>query len=267
MQRKFLTELEKLSVEFPLMFNDEDINTLLQDLEDELEYLLSSCIKYATGRIQIKKYHDKELVAKYPELETTYGMKYPNGYNSYDSDDSTDGFFLTKAPGLRCHGQNRDSKHTLLLEYENIYLDGDLIYSTNNSNEFFFEKIHFNRLKQLCNEKRPKVISEKVKQFFIWLERLTIYKVKTKEFGGQLRHYYNPSKSAEKSPGLVISFIVNTFANGLLTNNTLPLIKEKLAEYVNKKKEVLEEGQGYLNSLKEINLANKTLQELKSARN
>jgi hypothetical protein len=273
MQREFLNKVAELPKEFPVIFNREDIINLITELEDELEYLLSSCIKYSTGRIQIKSYYDKEAVEKYPELETGYGITYTttSSIPGYQRNDFADGYFITKTPGVRRHGIRREERSFLLLGNENIYIDGDLsvLLDTDSPEKSFVSRIHFNRLRQLINEKRSKVIPEKVKSFFEWLEILTKYKFKLQEFGAYIKYntyYYNRNKNI-KCPENILSYIINMHTDGLLNNKTLPFIKDKLNEYQNKKKEVIQEGQTYLNSLKEINLANKTLQELKSARN
>lgn len=250
--------MNKLIGEYKLLFDSKDIWNLLGDLSDEMLFMLTTCIKYKTGKINIKKDYSIDDLKSYPAIYSTYDYSRKNGY---PMNDRYSNYTISKEPGFKAYN-SRSSNDFDLLAQKYLMIDGDMYFQEDN---LFTRALHLNRLRWHANQKRTKVNTIRVEKFIEWMETLTKFKHKLYKFGGE-EWSYNQSVNEDGvmfTPNLILTRIVEEFG-GNLTVELLPKIKDRLKQLGQEKQEALDQGNEYLKQIKESNLAARVLAEIKN---
>jgi hypothetical protein len=221
--------------------------------------MLTTCIKHKTGRIPLRRDIRLDDLKSDPDIYSTYG--YQNKMRTYNCVDVVDNYYISKVPGLKCYGSKKDQSDFDLLAQRYVMIDGDLY---GNDYEVFGRCLHLNRLRWHAQQKRTKVVAEKVERFIKWMETLTMFKHELYKFGSQ---QYNQGDTIQDgtnqySFGNIFALIIRVL-NAEISTKTLPKIKQCLIKLEAEKSTVMKQGKVYLKQIKEQNLAARTLAEIK----
>jgi len=251
--KKLFKEVSKLFHKHEALFNGtEDIDELMTALEEELEFMLSSCIKYKTGRIELKGDCDIFDKDSRKEFDT-----YPSIENRRSS------YYLTRLPGLRHLGSGNNS--LLLLGRSSILIDNDL-YNIDNDNVadgiYLSRIINLSRLLDLAKARiHCKVNPNKVKDFFEWLEKLSSFKERLLRYQFIGLDYYRHDNPDQSWKYLLVT-IIHKF-NITLSLDTLPIIDKELIAILKDREEAIAKGNDYLRRIKEDNKSFRVYLQLK----
>ena len=259
-KKKLFIEVSKLFHEHKKLFNSiDDIVDLMDDLERELEFMLSSCVKYKTGRIELKGNVD------------IYNRDERNAFDTYPSTRRSNSYFLTKSPGLK---QLYSSERVLLLlDRKNILIDNNLYQFENTNTDYQFEGKNVNgmylsraldlsRLLDLAKVKRYcKVDPDRITCFFAWLEKLSAFKERLLGYQGFNLCYYH-----KDNPDMSSNYLLVTVMHELnlsLTIDALPKIDKRLAEISKDREEAITKGKCFLSQIKKDNHSSRVILKLK----
>jgi hypothetical protein len=253
-------EMNKLMYKHKKLFNEVDVYELMDDLQHELLYLLTTCVKYKTGKIPLRNNIAITDLVDNPNAYSTYGYKYIKQTN-WNTSDSSDNYYISKTPGLKAYNSRNNNDFDLLAQ-RYVMIDGDLY---GNDDIDFGRTLHINHLRILAQQKRTKVIAVRVEQFIKWLETLTLFKHDLYKFGGNEGYDYSWQHISEGKQFTCYNIfaLINKEIGAEISQKTLPKIKQRLIELEQEKVIAITQGKEYLKQLKTINLAARTLAEIK----
>ena len=241
MVNKLKIEIDKMCSRYKILFVENDnVSDKLKELEDELLFMLSSCLKYKTGRIEIKgevDIDDENFDTEYND----YTSKKRQGWHS---------FFVTRDPGLR-HCGSHDRSDFDLFSNNTLFMNGDIYSITDDDNKVYLSReVHFNRLVDLSKEiKYCKINKECLIEFRFWLR-------KTMQFKNEMLKYYDCSYRYSTvgcyAPRMILSNVINEL-NVELKFESLGKIENCLKVIALEKENTIKKCNHYLHCMKKIN--------------
>jgi hypothetical protein len=242
MINKLKIEIDKMCSRYKILFlENNDVADKLKELEDELLFMLSSCLKYKTGRIEIKgevNIDNKNFDVEYND----YTAKGRQGWHS---------FFVTRDPGLR-HCSSHNHSDFDLFSNDTLFMNGDVYSMADDDKKVYLSReVHFNRLVDLSKEtKYCKINKECLVEFRFWLR-------KTMQFKNEMLKYYNCSYSYSPSAGnyaprMILSNVINEL-NVELKFESLGKIENYLKVIALEKENTIKKCNHYLHCMKKIN--------------
>jgi hypothetical protein len=234
--------VNKLCMKYKSLFAvEDDVHDLLIELQEELEFMLSSCVRYKTGRLIIKgaiTIDDDEFLK--------YLSGYKPGMRSHYHD-----LFVTREPGIRRLDSHNHSDFELLDE-KNIFLQGDIYWVKDESETIYLARqAHFNRLIKLSKEeKHCKVNTDNVLKFMYWLEKLSNFKNKLSKFQNTNRRWN--SEDSRYSPTMLFANVMSEL-NVNLSHDTLEKLENRFSEIAQEKDRLMYLGKQYLQEMQAIN--------------
>jgi len=241
--------LKKLFSEHSILLKDEKIKDLYEKLDKQLNFLLSSCVKFKSGRIVIKGSIRYEIdlpgsFKNYTDFEKDYADYNHSCYHDV---------YLTRNPGLRYKGSRQDSCDFELLKCSNFLHNNDLWQVDDIG--IINRTLHLNHLNELPDSK---VIKERVEQFFKWFKLL-------KEFATSISDH-NTSTSQmyyTRTPKYTLSQMIIAFGYHTVDEAELESLQIKLIKLADEKRRFLRIGYKLLDEINEVNKPYKVLFKLK----
>lgn len=238
---------ELLSKHKVLFGDDSFVENMLTNLQNELLFMLSSCVKYKTGRIELKS----EIVCDASRKE---GIK--ESYESYVGPrdyqhQASCYYYITRSPGIRFSGSH-DANNFELLEERTFFYDGDIFcINVDDEQSYMSRLLHLNRLRDLTKEQKYlKVNPENVEVLMQWMEVILAYKNDLLKFCS--KGSYWSRKTNIYAQHNAFSFAMSDI-NVSLSMENLKLIDDKLFQLEKEKIQLMDAGERYVKDMEEYN--------------